>query len=93
MRFLVLIDYTDMEGRARTIDAHRAYLAEARARGDISESGPFADGKGGMYVLKLADERAAQAFVDQDPYYRDGKLRFAIRAFTSAFDPVRPNTP
>jgi len=86
MRFLVLIDYTDMEARARTLDAHRAYLAAARLRGDVSESGPFADSEGGMYVLKVADERAAQAFVDNDPYYRDGKLKFTIRGFTSAFD-------
>jgi uncharacterized protein YciI len=86
MRFLVLIDYTDMDARARTIDAHRVYLADARARGDVSESGPFADGKGGMYILKVADERAARAFVDADPYYRDGKLTFTIRGFTSAFD-------
>jgi uncharacterized protein YciI len=86
MRFLVLIDYTDMDARARTIDAHRAYLADARARGDVSESGPFSDGNGGMYVLKVADERAARTFVDDDPYYRDGKLAFTIRSFTSAFD-------
>jgi uncharacterized protein YciI len=86
MRFLVLIDYTDMEGRARTLDAHREYLAAGRASGAVTESGPFADTKGGMYVLKVADERAAQAFVDNDPYYRDGKLKLAIRGFTSAFD-------
>jgi uncharacterized protein YciI len=86
MRFLVVIDYTDMEARARTLDAHRAYLAAARASGKVSESGPFADGKGGMYVLNAADERAAKAFVDDDPYYRDGKLNFTIRGFTSAFD-------
>ncbi|HEY5093855.1 MAG TPA: YciI family protein [Candidatus Eremiobacteraceae bacterium] len=88
MRFLVLIDYTDMEARARTVDAHRAYVAAARASGDISESGPFADGKGGIYVLKAADESVARAFVDADPYYRDGKLKFTIRGFTSAFDPA-----
>jgi uncharacterized protein YciI len=86
MRFLVLIDYTDLEARARTLDAHRAYLAAARERGDVCESGPFADGKGGMYVLNAADERAAQAFVDQDPYRKDGKLTLTIRGFASAFD-------
>lgn len=86
MRFLVLIDYNDMEARARTLDAHRAYLAAARASGEVSESGPFEDGIGGMYVLKVADDRAARAFVDNDPYHRDGKLNFTIRGFTSAFD-------
>jgi uncharacterized protein YciI len=86
MRFLVLIEYTDMEGRARTLHAHRDYLAAGRASGTVSESGPFGDSKGGMYVLKVADESAAQAFVDDDPYHRDGKLKFTIRGFTSAFD-------
>lgn len=86
MRFLVLIDYTDMEARARALEAHRAYLAAARERGDVTESGPFADGKGGVYVLKAADERAAQAFVDDDPYRKDANLRLTVRAFTSAFD-------
>jgi uncharacterized protein len=86
MRFLVLIDYTDMEARARTVDAHRTYVGAARASGTITESGPFVDGKGGLYVLKVADESAARAFVDADPYYRDGKLKFTIRGFTSAFD-------
>jgi uncharacterized protein YciI len=86
MRFLVLIDYTDMDARARTIDAHRTYLAAARANGDVTESGPFGDRKGGMYVLNASDERAAQRFVDEDPYYRDGKLSFTIRQFNSAFD-------
>ena len=86
MRFLVLIDYTDMEGRARTLDAHREYLAAGRASGAVTESGPFDDARGGMYILKVADERAARAFVDADPYYRDGKLKFTIRGFASAFD-------
>ena len=86
MRFLVLIEYTDMEGRARTLDAHREYLAAGRASGAVSESGPFADAKGGMYVLNVLDERAAQSFVESDPYYRDGKLKFTVRGFTSAFE-------
>ncbi|HKW44386.1 MAG TPA: YciI family protein [Candidatus Eremiobacteraceae bacterium] len=86
MRFLVLIDYTDMGARARTIEAHREYIAAARDRGDVTESGPFTDGEGGVYVLKVADEHAARAFVGEDPYYRDGKLRFTIRSFTSSFD-------
>ncbi|HLJ85003.1 MAG TPA: YciI family protein [Candidatus Eremiobacteraceae bacterium] len=86
MRFLVTIDYTDMEARARTVDAHRAFLAAARAEGRVSESGPFVDGKGGFYVLHAADDEAAKAFIRDDPYNRDAKLRFTVRGFNSSLD-------
>jgi uncharacterized protein len=85
MRFLVVIEYTDMEARERTVEAHRAYIATARAVGTVVESGPFLDGAGGMYVLDVLDEAEAKSFVDDDPYYKFGHLRFTIRAFKSAF--------
>lgn len=81
MRFLVLIDYTDMSARARAVDAHRAYIGRGRADGKVIESGPFADGKGGMYILDVADEAAAEAFVDADPYRRDAGLALTVRRF------------
>ena len=80
MRILVLIDYTDMEARARTVEAHRAYLGPAKADGRVVISGPFADGKGGMYLLDVPDEAAARAFVDDDPYFKDAHLGFTLRA-------------
>ncbi len=86
MRFLVVIDYTDLDARARSVSAHRAYLAAARASGRVSESGPFVDGEGGLYVLHAADAEDAQAFVRDDPYFRDAKLRFTVRGFNSALD-------
>jgi uncharacterized protein YciI len=86
MRFLVVIDYTDLEARARALDAHRAYLTAARADGRVSESGPFVDGAGGFYVLRAADADTAQAFVQDDPYYRDARLRFTVRGFNSSLD-------
>jgi uncharacterized protein YciI len=79
MRFAVLIDYTDVEARNRALDAHRAYLAAGRERGVVVESGAFADGKGGMYILELPDEAAARAFVDADPYRTQAKLTMTIR--------------
>ena len=87
MRFLVLIDYTDMEARARSVAAHKAYLAAAREAGRVSESGPFVDGLGGFYVLHAASAEEAHAFVSDDPYSRDAKLRIAVRGFQSALEP------
>lgn len=83
MRFVVLIDYTDLEARSRALDAHRAYLAAGRENGVVVESGAFADGKGGMYVLELADEAAARAFVDADPYRTQAKLAMTVRQWQS----------
>jgi uncharacterized protein YciI len=79
MRFVVLIDYTDMEARNRVLEAHRAFVAAGRDAGTVVESGAFADGKGGMYVLELPDEAAARAFVATDPYKTDAKLSLTIR--------------
>jgi uncharacterized protein YciI len=86
MRFLVLIDYTDMEARARAVDDHRAYLAGGRASGLVADSGPFLDGGGGMYVLDVPDDTTAQRFVAGDPYFKDAHLGFTIRAYKSALD-------
>ena len=80
MRFVVLIEYTDLAARDRTVEAHRAYLARGRDAGNVILSGPFADGKGGIYVLDVADETTATAFVDADPYRKDGQQRLTIRA-------------
>jgi uncharacterized protein YciI len=87
MRFLVTIEYTDMEARARTVESHRAYLAEGRKSGIVVDSGPFVDGGGGMYVLETPNDAAAQKFVAGDPYFRDAHLGFTVRAYKP------PNSP
>lgn len=83
MRFAVLINYTDMEGRERSLPAHREYLKQGRESGIVVESGAFADGKGGLYILEVPDEAAAQAFVAGDPYRTDGKLELVVRQWQS----------
>jgi uncharacterized protein YciI len=78
MRFVVTIDYTDLAARERTLPEHRDYLAAGRAQGIVTESGPFADGKGGMYILNVADEAQARAFVAEDPYTTAG-MKLSLR--------------
>jgi uncharacterized protein YciI len=84
MRFLVTVDYTDMEARARAVESHRTYLSTGRESGIVVDSGPFLDGGGGMYVLDTPDEATAQRFVAGDPYFKDAHLGFTIRAFKSS---------
>jgi uncharacterized protein YciI len=80
MRYVVLIDYTDLAARERALPAHRAHLAAGRERGMVTDSGPFADGRGGMYVLEAPDDAAAQRFVADDPYQGAG-LRLELRCW------------
>jgi uncharacterized protein YciI len=82
MRYVVLVDYTDMEARALVLDRHRAYIEAGRSRGVVTESGPFEDGKGGMYILKTPNEAAARDFVANDPY-QEAKLRITLRPWKS----------
>jgi uncharacterized protein len=83
MRYVVLIDYTDMEAHNRALEAHRAFLAAGREHGIVVESGPFADGKGGMYIVECADEAAARTFVDADPYRTQANLAMTVRQWQS----------
>jgi uncharacterized protein len=85
VRFLVLIEYTDMAAREQALPVHRNYLAAGRAKGTVAESGPFADGKGGMYILNVNDEDEAKAFVEADPYTAAG-LKLTLRQFHSSRD-------
>jgi len=76
----VLIEYTDPAAREEALERHRRYLAQGRERGVVLESGAFADGKGGMYILDLPDEHSARDFVAHDPYW-EAKLKLTIRAW------------
>jgi uncharacterized protein len=81
VRFVVTIEYTDMAARERALPRHRDYLAAGREQGIVTESGPFADGKGGMYVLNVADESQARAFIADDPYTAAG-MKLTLRQWS-----------
>ena len=83
MRFVVFIEYTDMAARERAVSRHRAHLAAGAKRGVVTESGPFADDKGGMYILNVSDETEARAFVHDDPYTAAG-MKLTLRHWRSS---------
>lgn len=72
MRYVVLIEYSDMAARGRALPAHREHLARGRERGAVLDSGPFADGRGGMYIIEAVDDATARQFVADDPYTAAG---------------------
>jgi uncharacterized protein YciI len=58
----------DDEARLAVRPAHREYVAELFARGEIRMSGPFADQRGALIIYEAADLAAAQELVAADPY-------------------------
>ncbi|MBC7460276.1 MAG: hypothetical protein H7287_02840 [Thermoleophilia bacterium] len=52
--------------------AHRAFVAECVARGEIVMSGPFVGDEGALMVFQVADRPAVEALIAQDPYTTEG---------------------
>jgi uncharacterized protein YciI len=66
--FLLTYGYNDTDERAARRDEHVAYLNKLKDEGSLVMAGPYEDLTGGGIVLNAADEAAAQALVDGDPY-------------------------
>lgn len=60
---------------------HLAYLAELDAQGILVLSGPFTDRRGGMIMIRVADEAAARAVAEADPLVARGLDRYELRAW------------
>ncbi len=88
-RYVLLFDYADAELRAEVRPRHLDYLRELHARGELVEAGPFEDGAGALIVYEAADEAAAQALVDADPYSVEGVMTGArLRAWNVVLPPA-----
>jgi NADP-dependent 3-hydroxy acid dehydrogenase YdfG/uncharacterized protein YciI len=90
MLVLVTIAHTAApEQVAAHRDAHRAYLRGLHARGTLVASGPFPNDHGGALLLEVADEAAARAVIDGDPYHVHGVARHEARVWTPTFGASR----
>lgn len=67
-RFVAIMTFGDDEKRLATRDDHRAYLRQLLAEGKLLESGPWTDETGALLIYEAADEAAARALVNADPY-------------------------
>ena len=68
---------TDKPGALQTrLDNRDAHLAYIKSTGVVEMAGPFLDAEGQMcgslIVMDVADMAAAQAWADNDPYYKAG---------------------
>ncbi|MEV0715552.1 YciI family protein [Asanoa sp. NPDC050611] len=66
--FILTYGYNDTPLRAERRPDHLAHLDKLKADGSLVLAGPLADLSGGIIVLSAADQEAAAALVDQDPY-------------------------
>ncbi len=75
MHFILFYDYVEdiVERRAPFRDGHLGLAKEFVARGEMILAGAYADPTdGAALVFRVADEAAVRAFVEQDPYVRNG---------------------
>lgn len=61
------------------LPAHGAYLQQLDANGTLVLSGPFADRKGGMVLIRAESEDAARAIAEADPLVLHGVDRYELR--------------
>lgn len=64
------------------LQAHRDFLAEHYAAGDLITSGPQNPRVGGVILIKAADRNAVDAIVSQDPFKIHSIADYQIVEFT-----------
>ena len=84
--FVLQFEYADPDLRARVRPRHLEYVGELHESGRVVSAGPFGDGSGALIVYEAADEAAARALVENDPYAEEGVMRAArLREWTVLF--------
>lgn len=61
------------------LPAHSAYLRRLDAAGALVLSGPFADRRGGMVLIRAASEAEARAMAEGDPLVVAGVDTYELR--------------
>jgi len=91
MKFVIQLEKSaDAAAFQAAVPDHVRYLNELHDRGILIAGGPFADGEGGMILIDAADEAAAVAVAETDPFIKTGVERYRLRRW-EILTPVRPN--
>ena len=85
MKFPAVIEYiTDAEKIQSIRPAHRVYLAELKAKGQLAACGPFTDGWGALIVYEAETVEQAEALLKADPFHAAGVfVRWTIRPWNT----------
>ena len=82
MYAIVVIRYRQpIEKVLEVQEPHRAYLRQLKADGTLLAAGPMDPRFGGMFLLRVPDDRAQavmDAVRDNDPYYQAGVAQYRI---------------
>ncbi len=81
MKFAAVIEYSQDKERIQAIrPAHRQYLADLKARGQLAASGPFTDDSGALIVYEAASAAEAERLLQADPFHANGIfLKYVLR--------------
>jgi uncharacterized protein YciI len=60
-------------------EEHFAYLDDLQERGDLMTAGLYADGSGGMFLVRAASLAEARGIAEQEPYCRHGVRRYDVK--------------
>ena len=63
------------------IKQHVAHLKRLDERGQLVLCGPFADGAGGMVIIKAESLEAAVAVAEADPFVSSGMESYEVRTW------------
>jgi len=76
MKFANYISYVDDQDAVAAIrPTHRAYLHGLLERGQLAAAGPFADGRGALFIYEASDIDAARGLAAADPYTLGGVIK------------------
>lgn len=81
--FIAILTYKKpLEEVDRYLQAHRDYLAERYAAGDLITSGPQTPRVGGVIMIKAENRATVDAIIAQDPFNINGIADHQIVEFT-----------
>jgi uncharacterized protein YciI len=75
---VIAVEYTYSSATAAARDEvrpdHRAWLSGLVDAGTVLSTGPYTDGSGALILVSAADENAARALFESDPFARAGLI-------------------
>jgi len=81
--FIAILTYKKpLEEVDRFLQAHRGWLAEHYAQGDIIASGPQTPRVGGVIMMSALDRAAAEEILSHDPFNINAIADYQIVEFT-----------
>lgn len=87
MKFAVLYEYVpDISKIGEIRPAHRQYLNQLLASGNLVAAGPITDDSGALIIYEAESAEQAQSFIENDPFHKSGIfLRWQVKPWKMVF--------